>query len=64
MTVAERLAACNDEQYREFQSKLVPNIPKEAMLGVRTPDVREITKEINGTKEAAAFLSELPHRLT
>lgn len=62
MTVAERLAACNDEQYREFQSKLVPNIPKEAMLGVRTPDVREITKEINGTKEAAAFLSELPHR--
>ena len=62
MTVAERLAAYNDEKYSEFLSKLVPNIPKEIILGVRTPDVREIAKEIKGTKEAAAFLSELPHR--
>ena len=62
MTVYERLAACGDEQYREFQSKLVPNIPKEKILGVRTPDMRRIAREIRGTKEAEAFLRELPHR--
>ena len=62
MTVYERLAACGSEQYREFQSRLVPKIPKETILGVRTPEMRKITKEIKGTKEAEAFLTELPHR--
>ena len=62
MTVYERLVACGDEQYRDFQSKLVPNIPKETILGVRTPDMRRIAKEIRGTGEAEAFLGELPHR--
>ena len=62
MTVYERLIACSDEQYKEFQSKLVPNIPKETVLGVRTPDMRRIAKEIRGTEEADAFLLELPHR--
>ena len=61
MTVYERLAVRSDEKYREFQSKLVPNIPKETILGVRTPDMRRIAKEIKGTEEAKKFLSELPH---
>ena len=58
MTVYERLIACSDEQYKEFQSKLVPNIPKETVLGVRTPDMRRI----RGTEEAEGFLAELPHK--
>ena len=62
MTVSDRLAGFGSEKYRDFQSKLVPNIPKETILGVRTPDMRRIAKEIRGTKEAEAFLAELPHR--
>ena len=62
MTVYERLFACGDEQYREFQSRLVPNIPKETIMGVKTPDMRRIAKEIRGTEEAETFLKELPHR--
>lgn len=62
MTVFERLAACSDEKYRDFQSKLVPNIPKETILGVRTPDLRKIAKDIKGTEEVEAFLAELPHK--
>ena len=62
MTVYERLIACSDEQYKEFQSKLVPNIPKETVLGVRTPDMRRIAREIRGTEEAEGFLAELPHK--
>ena len=61
MTVYERLAAFADEKYRNFQSKLVPNIPKETVLGVRTPDMRKIAKEIRGTEEAEVFLAQLPH---
>ena len=62
MTVYERLAVCGNEQYRDFQSKLVPNISKEIILGVKTPDMRKIAKEINGTKEAEEFLADLPHQ--
>ena len=62
MTVYERLAACSDEEYRDFQSRSVPNIPKKTILGVRTPDMRNIAKEINGTEEEKAFLKQLPHQ--
>ena len=61
MTLYERLSACASDQYRDFLSRLVPNIPKETILGVKTPDLRRIVKEIKGTKEAEAFLAELPH---
>ena len=61
MTVYDRLAACGSEEYRDFVSKLVPNIPKETILGVKSPDMRRIAKEIRGTAEAEAFLTELPH---
>ncbi len=62
MTVYERLLSSADGQYKEFQSKLVPNISKDTILGVRTPDMRRIAKEIKGTEAAESFLRELPHR--
>ena len=54
MTVADRLKEHCDAQYQAFQSKLVPNIPADTILGVRTPDMRRIAKEVNGTEEAGA----------
>ena len=62
MTVYERLIACGNDEYRDFQSKLVPNISKEKIIGVKTPDMRRIEKEIRGTDEAEKFLNELPHK--
>ena len=62
MMVHERLAACGNEEYADFVSKLVPNVPKETILGVKTPDMRRIAKEIRGTGEAETFLAELPHK--
>ena len=62
MTVYERLATCSNEEYRDFQSRLVPNVPKETILGVRTPDMRKIAKEIKGTAKAESFLIQRPHQ--
>ena len=62
MTVYESLVACGNEKNRDFQSKLVPTIPKETILGVKTPDMRKIAKEMKGTEEAQKFLMELPHK--
>lgn len=62
MSVYERLLSYQDEDYKEFQSKLVPNIGKETIIGVRTPQIRGIVKEIFGTEEATIFLQTLPHQ--
>ena len=62
MSVYERLTKFSDIKYKEFQSKLVPNISKETILGVKTPNMRNIAREIKGTKEAEDFLNDLPHK--
>lgn len=62
MTIAERLFQYQDKEYREFQSRLVPNISKDSMIGVRTPQMRSIAKEFFETESAASFLKELPHK--
>ncbi len=61
MTIYDRLLKYQDIKYKEFQSKLVPNIDSNTIIGVRTPDMRNIAKEVFGTKEAEEFLSVLPH---
>ncbi|MBO4376994.1 MAG: DNA alkylation repair protein, partial [Lachnospiraceae bacterium] len=62
MTVYERLLEVKDDTYKEFQSKLVPNIDGETILGVRTPDMRNIAKEVFGTSECERFLKDIPHK--
>ena len=61
MTLYDKLIAVKDEEYRAFQVKLVPNIPAETILGVRTPDLRQIAKELFESADREAFLKSLPH---
>ena len=61
MSIYERLVEHQDIEYREFQSRLVPNIDKNTIIGVRTPQMKGIAKEVFETDEASAFLSVLPH---
>ena len=62
MSVYEELCKYKDDKYKEFQSKLVPNISKDTILGVRTPDMRKIAKEMFNTDEGKKFLKKLPHK--
>ncbi len=62
MGVYERLISYQDEKYKDFQSKLVPNIDKKSIIGVRTPQIKNIVKEISNTTEATKFLQILPHK--
>ena len=62
MSVYEELCKYKDDKYRDFQSNLVPNISKDTILGVRTPDMRKITKDMFGTEEGNKFLKKLPHK--
>ena len=60
--VRRRLFVMQDQQYQAFQQKLLPSLPPEAVIGVRTPDLRRYARELAGSGEAAAFLAAAPHR--
>ena len=62
MTVKDALFSYQDLKYRDFQSPLVPNIDKETIIGVRTPQMRQVAKDFFGKKEGDAFLKKLPHK--
>lgn len=51
-----------DEQYAVFQRRLIPNIAPEMIIGVRTPALRALAKELRGTENAEMFLEQLPHQ--
>ena len=60
--IQQKLFALQDLSYRDFQSKLMPTVDKEKVIGVRTPALRKFAKELAKDREAAArFLEELPH---
>lgn len=62
MSVYEMLLEAKDDKYRDFQAKLVPNISPDTIIGVRTPDMRKIAKEVFNSDLKDGFLAELPHR--
>lgn len=62
MMVIDKLIEVKDDQYKEFLVKLVPNISPDLILGVRTPDMRMISKELYESPERDEFLNSLPHK--
>ncbi|MBQ9745343.1 MAG: DNA alkylation repair protein, partial [Clostridia bacterium] len=56
-----RLFAVSERAYADFQGALLPTVPREKVIGVRTPLLRKYAAEIYGTGEAEAFLTALPH---
>ena len=58
----QQLFVLQDEEYRDFHSKLMPNIPKEDVIGIRVPVLRKFAKEFAKSDEKEKFLKELPHR--
>ena len=54
MKIQEQLFALQDKEYRDFQSKLIPEIDRETIIGVRIPAMRKLAKSY--AKEPAAYL--------
>lgn len=62
MTVYEMLLEVRDDKYKEFQAKLVPNIDSKTIIGVRTPQMRAVAKEVFNSDIRDKFLNKLPHK--
>lgn len=59
--IQRRLFVLQDEKYRDFTAKLIPTVEKSLIIGVRTPALKALAKELKGGPEAAAFIKDLPH---
>ena len=59
--IQAELFELQDKKYRDFHSKLIPDIAKQNIIGIRTPVLRKYAKEFAKTDEAAAFLQDIPH---
>ena len=61
MDIIQKLFSMQDIKYRDFTSKLIPNISPNGMIGVRLPQVKKLAKEIYKSGEYISFVNALPH---
>lgn len=59
--ILNSLYALQDVAYRDFNSKLIPNVSVGVFIGVRTPKLRNLAKEIVKSGDWIDFISDLPH---
>ncbi len=59
--ITAELRALSDEKYRSFNAKLVPNVDEGHFIGVKTPELRALAKQLIRDGRAEEFLRELPH---
>ena len=59
--IVSSLFDMRDEGYAALQSKLIPNMPKDSFIGVRTPALRAFAKELYKKGEGKALFPLLPH---
>lgn len=59
--IREDLFKMQDLSFREFQAKLMPNVDRETVIGVRTPDLRKYAGKAAKYPDIEEFLGNLPH---
>ena len=60
--IRQSLFELQDIKYRDFQAKLIPGKDTEMMIGVRTPELRKLAKQMLKREDIGEFLRDLPHR--
>ena len=58
--IKKKLFRLQDVGYGDFHSKLMPNIAREKIIGIRVPVLRRFVKELSEA-EKEDFLQQLPH---
>ena len=60
--ILKSLYALQDTVYRGFNSKLIPNVSPDNFIGVRTPVLRKMAKDMLKSGEYKDFILSLPHQ--
>ena len=59
--IEAELFKMQDKKYRDFQSKLIPTLDPDRIIGVRTPELRKYAKQLIRREDIPEFLRALPH---
>ena len=59
--IQKDLFSMQDSGYQAFQSKLIPTLDPQKMIGIRTPVLRAYARKFAKSEEASTFLAALPH---
>lgn len=60
-SIQTQLFELQDKKYGAFVAKLTPTVAPEKFIGVRTPILRKLAKQIISEPETEAFIQKLPH---
>ena len=60
--IIKTLYAQQDLKYRDLQVTTIPSVEADAIIGVRTPQLRAYAKELGKRDDVNEFLDELPHK--
>ncbi len=60
--IFKELERLQDKGYREMQITIIPTVDAGSIIGVRTPALRALAKEIAKRDDVALFLDDLPHK--
>ena len=64
--IGERIRASlwemQDVGYKDFHAKLIPTVAPEAIIGVRTPELRKYARKLAKDPQISDFLAQLPHQ--
>lgn len=60
--IKKELFGLQDTKYRDFQARLIPTVPDSAIIGVRTPLLRKLAKQMAKRDGIDLFLDQLPHQ--
>ena len=58
----KELKKLQDVKYRDMQVKIIPTVKPESIIGVRTPELKAMAKEILKSGDYKDFLNDLPHK--
>lgn len=63
MDILEKLFELQDLKYKDFNQKLILNIDKDKIIGIKVPVLRKFAKDFykNNLEKVYSFMNELPH---
>jgi 3-methyladenine DNA glycosylase AlkD len=59
--IKKRLYELKDSDYKLFNSKLIPTVDPDTIIGVRMPKLRRLAKELSKDPDIKVFINNLPH---
>ncbi len=61
-TIVSELFSMQDTKYQKMQVKIIPTVDANSIIGVRTPELRKLAKQLVKREDVQEFLDELPHQ--